>query len=222
MRILFAAGSRSGSEFSIQLITALLGGKEPEPLARVHSARESHQGDWSPAYSFFKQQEKIEDFVTVHQLEALKFEDPGVDDDAYTLLDGFPDAIVIATYRPLEKVINSHGNIKPWGMAPDTVERNWTNNLRFFEHAKSKNRLIMIPLENKDAFDVAAAFETLGCKPSPSWDTFWQAWPIVNDLVSQKKISNDASEVSFFMSREEILAKYPETEDNERRYEALL
>jgi hypothetical protein len=44
----------------------------------------------------------------------------------------------------------------------------------------------------------------------------------VNDLVSQKKISNDASEVSFFMSREEVLAKYPETEDNERRYEALL
>ncbi len=206
----------------MELITALLGGQEPAPLARVHSARESHQGDWTPAYSVFKQQNKVEDFVTVHQLEALKLEDPGVDDDAYTLFDSFPDAIVIATYRPLEKVINSHGNIKPWGMAPDRVERNWTNNLRFFEHVKSKNRLIMIPLENKESFDVAAAFELLKCEPNPSWDAFWQAWPVVNDLICQKKISNDTSEVSFFMSREEVLEKFPETEAKERRYEALL
>lgn len=222
MRILFAAGSRSGSEFSIQLITALLGGKEPAPLARVHSARESHQGNWSPAYSFFKQYGKIENFVKVHQLEALKFEDPGVDDDAYTLLDSFPDAIVIATYRPLEKIINSHGNIKPWGMDPDKVERNWSQNLRFFEHANSQNRLIMIPLETKESFDVAAAFEKLDCAPGQSWEDFWQDWPIVNDLVSQKVISNDASDISFHLSREEVLAKYPETEDKERRYEALL
>lgn len=220
MRILFASGSRSGSEFSIRVVTAILGGREPGPLARVHSARES-QGDMSPTYSYFKKQGKVEDFVKVHKAEALKLEDPGVDDDAYTIFDSFPDAVVVATYRPLEKVINSHGNIKPWGMAPEKVEYNWTNNLRFFEHAKSKNRLIMIPLENKEDFDVAAAFDKLDCTPNPAWDEFWQDWPIVNDLVSQKKVSNDSSEISFHMSREEVLEKFPETEDNERRYKAL-
>jgi hypothetical protein len=221
MRILFAAGSRSGSEFSIDLVSALLGGEEPAPLARVHSARESHLGDWTPAYSAFKEDGRIEDFVTTHELDALKLEDPGVDDDAYRMLEKFPDAIVIATYRPLEKIINSHGNIKPWGMTPEKVEYNWSNNLRFFEHAKSKNRLILVPLEDKEAFDVGAAFEMLGSEPNLAWEKFWQNWPIVNDLVSQKKFSNDSSEISFYMSREEVLERFPETEENERRYEAL-
>lgn len=220
MKYFFAAGSRSGSEFSISLISTLVG-KIPEPFGRVHSARES-DGDLSPPYSFYKKQGKVQDFVNFHRLEALKLEDPGVDDDAYVIFDSFPESIVIATYRPLNKIINSHGNIKPWGMSPERVKHTWSNNLRFYEHAHKHNRLVMISLEDRDAFAPAAAASLLGCKISADWKGFWEKWPIVNDLETQKKYSNDDSESTFYMSREEVLTKYPDCEAQDARYKNLV
>lgn len=219
MKYLFAAGSRSGSEFSIRLITALTG-KLPEPFGRVHSARES-QGDLSPKYSFFKRQGEVYQFVNVHKLEALKLEDPGVDDDAYILFDHFPKSIVIATYRPLFKIINSHGNIKPWGMKPETVFRNFLQNLDFYEYAKERNRLILIDLEDRDHFDAEASADLLQRPVSRDWDKFFGNWPVVNDLRAQKAISNDTSECSFHISREDTLKTFPNVTEIERRYKAL-
>lgn len=220
MKYFFAAGSRSGSEFSIRLISTLVG-KNPEPFGRVHSARES-DGNLSPPYSFYKKQGKVQDFANFHRLEALKLEDPGVDDDAYVLFDSFPESIVIATYRPLYKIINSHGNIKPWGMSPERVKHIWSNNLRFYEHAHKHNRLVMISLEDRDAFAPAAAASLLGCEISADWKDFWEKWPIVNDLKTQKKYSNDDSESTFHMSREEVSIKYPDCETQDARYKNLV
>ncbi len=220
MKFLFVAGSRSGSEFSIRLVSALFG-RMPYPFGKVNSARKSAEG-LVPTYHSFRDQGKIEEFVNHHNLEALKLEDPGVDDDAMRLFDIFPEAAVIATYRPLQKVINSHGNIKPWGMRPAKVEHLWTKNLEFYEHAEKAGRLVMIPLEERDIFDPVRASQCLKCEISDKWQDFWEQWPVVNDLKSQKEYSKDNSEISFFMSREEMLSKFPGVEEKERRYEALL
>ena len=220
MKYLFAAGSRSGSEFSISLTSALLG-DEPEPIGKVHSARES-QGDFDPPYSHYRSTGRIADFVTDNGLSALKLEDPGVDDDADRLFAAFPGAVVIATFRPLDRIINSHGNIRPWGMAPDRVAANWAANLAFYERARAADRLVMIPLEDRDAFDSARAARLLKVTPGEGWQAFHDDWPVVNDLVTQKKVSRDTSAISFQMERAEVLAAYPETDRNEQRYRELI
>ena len=220
MKYLFAAGSRSGSEFSIELVSALLG-ELPSPFARVHSARES-QGAFEPNYALYKSEGRIVDFVEENDLTALKLEDPGVDDDAYRLFDAFPDATVIATFRPLDKIINSHGNIRPWGMAPERVARNWSENLVFYEHAHRAGRLVMIPLEERDRFDAGRAAEVLGAPVPPGWEAFQAGWPVINDLVTQKEISRDATDISFRMDRQDVLDAFPDTEVKEQRYRDLL
>ncbi len=80
----------------------------------------------------------------------------------------------------------------------------------------------MISLEDRDAFAPAAAASLLGCKISADWKGFWEKWPIVNDLETQKKYSNDDSESTFYMSREEVLTKYPDCEAQDARYKNLV
>lgn len=221
MKYMVAAGSRSGSEFSIRLLAALTGEKLA-PMAKVHSARQS-QGDLEPAYRAFKQRGAVADFVTCHKVRTLKLEDPGVDNDAYELFEAFPGAIVIATSRPVEKIVNSHGNIKPWGMPPERVIRNWIANLEFYETAAAADRLVMIPLEDKTGFGAAAAAARLtGGAPAAGWDAFWDDWPCINDLKTQKQISNDDSEIGFSMSRADVMDRFPAVEAAAERYRKLI
>ena len=72
------------------------------------------------------------------------------------------------------------------------------------------------------AFDTDHAAVALACTPADTWHAFWRDWPVVNDLAEQKKISKDTSACDFFMSREDVLSRFPATEDLEKRYKALL
>ncbi|NVK13353.1 MAG: hypothetical protein HWE35_04165 [Rhodobacteraceae bacterium] len=220
MKYLLAAGSRSGSEFSIRLLKALTG-DGLAPMGKVHSARQS-EGELEPSYRECKAQGAVAEFVTRHRLRSLKLEDPGVDGDAFELFRAFPEATVIATFRPVEKIINSHGNIKPWGMAPEQVVRNWTGNLAFYEAAARAGRLVLIPMEDKAQFDAEAAAARLGCAVADSWQPFLEEWPRINDLKAQKQVSKDESEISFAMSRDEVLAAFPQVHEAEARYKALV
>lgn len=219
MKFLIASGSRSGSEFSIRLLEALVGG-EIHPVAKVHSARDS-DGTYSPSYRELKDEGRHTDFAPTHSVTTLKLEDPGVDADAYDFLSAYPDALVVATFRPIEKVVNSHGNIKPWGMPPAQVVKNWMGNLEFYEHAEKAGRLLMIPIGDPEAFNAEAAAQKAGTVVSQQLTDFLSQWPRVNDLKSQKEYSNDTSDVSFHMTRAELLEKFPEIKEGTQRYEDL-
>lgn len=219
MRYLIASGSRSGSMFSIKMLEKFVGASA-YPMAKVHSSRDSVD-DLSPSYRESRAAGDLAGFITQHGLNALKLEDPGLDDDADILFEAFPEAIVIATYRPVEKVVNSHGNIKPWGFPPKKTVRIWIANLAFYEKAQRAGRLVLIPLDNKTKFNAEAAARTLGAAVTEDVITFIDDWPSVNDLVSQKKVSRDDSPTGFFMSRDELVAQFPEIPAAEARYDAL-
>lgn len=220
MKYLLASGSRSGSMFSIELLEKFAGA-ELNPICKVSSARQS-VGDWNPSYRDCRAAGNLVGFVTGHRLNALKLEDPGMDDDAAILLEAFPRAVVVATYRPVEKVVNSHGNIKPWGFPPEKAVSTWIANLGFYEKANLEHRLVLIPLDDPSKFSAEAASQRLGLTVSDDVRTFVRAWPTVNDLKHQKQVSNDSTPVDFQMSRDELIAQFPEIPAADERYRALV
>lgn len=219
MKYLIASGSRSGSMFSIDLLDKFAG-QEMLPIAKVNSARKS-VGNFRPSYQDYREAGKIVDFVTKNRITTLKLEDPGIDNDAAIFFDAFPECIILATNRSVDQVVNSHGNIRPWGFPPEKAVRVWIANLAFYETAQQKNRLVLIPLESPSTFNMDVASQKLGLSINDDVRAFVKAWPRVNNLQQQKRDSNDNTPVDFHMSRDELVARFPEILDAERRYTNL-
>lgn len=217
LRFLVAAASRSGSMFLLHLMQAFLGA-QMTPLAKVHSARNSVD-DYSPDYRYFSDSFA---FVRTHAITTLKIEDPGLDDDCATLAAASPSTKVLASFRPIEKIVNSHGNIKPWGMPADRVVSQWIAALEFYEAMQSQNRLWMLDLDAQDQFDSEAFATFLGCQLSATASTFAADWPRINDLATQKSTSEDATPIRSNYSKADLVAAFPAIPDAERRYRALL
>ena len=220
MKVMVAAGSRSGSEFLLRLLDAF----SPAgigPLAKVHSARQS-QGDFNPSYREFREKHDIAGFVRHHNVATLKIEDAGLDDDCDLLFEAFDDAIVLASYRPVEKVVNSHANIRPWGMSPEKVVGSWIKSLDFFQKAAMAGRMMLVPLNDRSRFDENAFARLLGQPVSDKATHFLANWPRVNDLRHQKAVSGDKSEIDTHITRAQLLQEFPEIEAAEKRYSELI
>lgn len=220
LKYMIAAGSRSGSMFMVKLMQAFVNGKM-WPLAKVHTARNS-VGDFTPTYKAFREDDDIAGFIQTHGIHTLKIEDPGVDRDCFILAEAFPAAKVLATRRPIEKIVNSHGNIKPWGHPAETVVANWIAALDFYEAMHAAGRLKLIDIDRPARFDPQDFAAFVGCKLHEEAEDFADTWPQVNNLKAQKNVSGDTSANESNLTYDDILSRFPEVADADKRYDALL
>jgi hypothetical protein len=157
-------------------------------------------------------------FFLRNRICSAKIEDPGLDNLCQELYDTIDEVKFLATYRPLYKVINSHLNIRPWGMDKAKVYKNYKNAIDFYETAASEGRLFMLPVEDKEQFSLTAMTEYLGVHVTEEAQRIYTDWPIINALKTQKTVSGDSSPIIHGYNKEKIQEYYPDVGDLESRY----
>lgn len=226
MKVLWAVGSRAGGEFLIRLTLVFSQQSLPRfeqalhPRVRINTYRKAEK-PWDKVFEEFHAQGQARQFFQAHRFQSAKIEDPGVDGLCYDLLDDFPEARVVCTFRPIEKIATSHDNIKPWGMSLARAVEVFQKSLKFYETAYDRGQLYMVSIEDRDRFSPQKFEKFLGMQAGVSAQDLVHDWPVVNDLAHQKAISGDQSALGKVYSFDEIVCQYPGVAAATEKYKAL-
>lgn len=224
LQIAWPTRSRTGSQFVLQLTTAFRGGGLA-PQSRISGARRESfrpaekEGDF---HSLFHQGLGVQ-YLQMNKIRSLKYEDPGKDDFILELHKG-SHARFVASYRRIEKVIESHHNIKSWGHREDDVLYQFSACATLYEQLSSDGRLFLIDVDRPDRFNIGAFARFLGVANVPQKALeLVRGWLPINDL----KYQVEKSGIEFTGRRspprlERLRSIHPWVDDTERRYEALL
>lgn len=185
LEVVWPTRSRTGSQFVLQLTFAVCG--DIQPQSRISGARrEGHKpqektGDF---WDVFQRGEGYE-YLAANRIRGLKFEDPGKDDFVIGLLDLAPNARFVASYRPLELVIESHHNITKWGHPEADVLFQFSACLTLYEQLAAAGRLFLINVDQPQQFNLQAFANFLGRGPSEKAKALAATWTPVNTLQYQ-------------------------------------
>lgn len=210
MNIIWAVGSRTGSEFVIQL--SLTSGLIADRQLKLNTFRGYElRGIDLPKHGRMDYA-AVSSFCSKHDVQGLKIEDPGIDDICLQTIAEYPNVPIVSCFRPFAKVARSHASIRPWGMPPERAWVVYCRNLEIYRELNRDRRLFMVDVEHKEAFDVSAFCQHIGVESSSALAKFVEGWPVVNDLEGQKKLSRDTtpkldiSDVTLPVSENEIAA----------------
>lgn len=188
LTVVWPTRSRTGSQFVVKMTTAVLGHTNLVPQARVSGARrdayrpDDKQGDF---HSMFAEGRGYE-YIAENEIASLKFEDPGKDDFVLELLDKCPNALFVASHRRIERVLESHYNIKSWGHNEADVLYQFSASLHHYEEMHRRGRLFMISVDGQVPFDAKAFADFLGVgEVSPHASRLIDEWEPINDLQYQ-------------------------------------
>ncbi|MHA3913652.1 hypothetical protein [Halovulum sp. GXIMD14793] len=214
LNYLVAAPSRGGSMFLLHLMRATF----PDamlPLEKVSSTREG-------AYRRWHDRGYPSGFVHRTQAKSLKLEDPGLDQDARLLAQAFPDARVLTSYRPIEKIVASHAAIRPWGMAADKVVGQWIAALDFYEAMQAEGRLFILEIDAPEEFELGYFAAFMGTTPPAAARAFAADWPLVNTLAEQRAQLGDTGSLPAPLSRAALIDRFPGIPEATERYRNLI
>lgn len=167
LKVVWPTRSRTGSQFVLQLTMAVAGGLQPQ--SRINGGRrEGHKPNEKTGQflEMFKAGKGF-DYLTQNNIRSLKFEDPGKDDFVEDLAEAAPNARFVASYRPIERVIESHYNIEKWGHLESDVLYQFSACLTLYERLASHGRLFLINVDDKSGFDLEAFAAFLGIDTPP-------------------------------------------------------
>ncbi len=235
IKIVFATGTRCGSEFLIKLTNSVLQHNTssiPSNFSSLTPGRnESVNKDiLKPNYKFFWQQNKPLEYFRLHNIEFVKIEHPGKDMLVVEISSSFPKAKFLSTIRPIEEIVLSHSLILKWGKKKDEVVSNWIADLNILEYLNSLERLFILDINNHKYFSSDKFLKFLDCSKTDRFKYMESNWPKVNALdyqlakdggISNLSHKNTAHKNTTLM-RQELIDLYPIIPSIEERYRRLL
>ncbi len=186
--LLWPTRSRSGSQFVVKLTRSLYGAKLGK-LALVNGGRrvtneaEEAVGDF-PA---LLREGRGVDYVRSNWIAAMKYEDPGKDDFVQELMDAYPEARAVASYRPLEEILTSHYNINMWGHAEPDILHQFSSCLQMYRRLFDHGQLFMLDVSDPSSFSLDAFCHYLGVSPTQPARSIVSEWLPTNTLAYQQE-----------------------------------
>lgn len=192
MKIVWPTRSRTGSQFVLNLTTALVGGSNLQNQSRINGSRketyhaEKKKGVFTVANGLR--------YINDNDIQSMKYEDPGKDDFVLEVLKAHPEAKFVCSYRSLERVISSHFNIKKWGHHESDVIYQFSASLALYKDIFNAGRLLMVDITNPNDFDHNKFADALGVTPKSAFLDLVAGWKPVNDLKYQVEKTETYSE----------------------------
>ena len=227
LKVIWATGTRTGSNFLVQLTVKALGDIKYSNFDPGRTDMQNKNAD--PNFAFYAAKGRRMDYFIDHQIEGVKIEHCSNDLLLLELVSRFPHAKVMTVVRPLAQILESHSKIwkasqqseKPRWMTPERALTLWINDITQLEYVKRIGRLLAVDLNDGSGFDKDKFLEFLGAEKSAAFDKFAENWPVVNDVDKQiKKIGGvDTGEA---IGKHWWEAKLPLINTIERRYRKLL
>lgn len=218
LRVVWPTRSRTGSQFVLQLTTAL--GIGLAPSARVNGHRtdrykpETKTGDFKAMF----EEGRAAHYLRDNGIRALKYEDPGKDDFVLALLDLAPEARFVASYRRVESVIESHHNLR-WGHGVEDVLYQFSACATLYEQLADAGRMFLVDVEDRSRFDLEAFCRFLDSPVSRRAKALVDRWQPINDLKHQVEKSGETYVERVSTPRLDRLRRiHPWIDDVERRY----
>lgn len=222
LEVVWPTRSRTGSQFVLQLTFAVSG--DIQPQSRVSGARREGHKPQEKSGDFWEMFRKNEGYhyLADNRIRGLKFEDPGKDDFIAGLLELAPNARFVASYRPLESVIESHYNIAKWGHSEADVLYQFSACLTLYERLAATGRFFLINVDEPQQFNLQAFASFLDRGVTDRAKTLAAAWTPVNTLQYQVEKSGAEYEGRRRAPRLDRLREIHDwIPDYEERYQAL-
>jgi hypothetical protein len=225
LQIVWPTRSRTGSQFLLQLTRVTRNGGLG-PQSRISgSRREGLKPDDKIGnfHAMFNAGRGVE-YLADNRIRSLKYEDPGKDDFALELLDRAPNAVFVTSYRPIERVLESHFNITSWGHNEADVLHQFSACATLYEALASAGRLFMVNVDDPSTFNAEAFRRFLGmAELTENAAALVRAWEPVNDLRYQVERNGGEFTGRVAPPRLDRLRDiHPWVGDVERRYEELI
>ncbi|NEP05125.1 MAG: hypothetical protein F6K25_26360 [Okeania sp. SIO2G4] len=230
IKIVFATGTRCGSEFLIKLTNSVLQ-ENPTCISSKFSSLTPGRNEsvnkeiLKPNYKFFWQQNQPLEYFRLHNIESVKIEHPGKDMLAVEISSSFPKAKFLSTIRPIEEIVLSHSLIPKWGKKKEEVVSNWIADLNILEYLGSLGRLFILDINNHKYFSSDKFLNFLECAITDRFKYMESNWPKVNSLdyqLGKKGKVSDLSHKNTALTRQELIDLYPIIPSIEERYHKLL
>lgn len=220
MEVLWACGTRTGSEFAVKL-TRNVCNDSLEPYSAITPGRlDTIPGRESASLSVLASQEELRRYFKRYSIRSIKLEEPGKDEFLERILSLFPKIRVISTYRKIEDVIVSHYNLK-WGYSVEYILHNWRNAISKYEAIESEGSLFMLDLNMRDDFSYSAFRRFLGAAYSDEAKRFVDEWAAHNDLEYRQLKSGTPVQKVIPACLGNLRIEYPWIVGVEQRYARL-
>ena len=186
-KLIWPTRSRSGSQFVVKLTRSLFGSAIGK-VALVNGARRDTTANAETIGSFSEMMVRgeVARYITDNGVGAMKYEDPGKDDGVLQILDAFPEAKAVASYRRVEDIISSHFNIHKWGHGEADVLHQFSACLPLYRELFRAGRLYMVNVDDKQGFSLAEFSSFLGRDETSVAREVVAAWEPTNTLEYQQ------------------------------------
>jgi hypothetical protein len=226
LEVVWATGTRCGSEFLIQLTRAALRPTKPDLIESfadlTPGRRDMANPGVEPKFNHFVSEQRPTDYFTEHRYRTCKIEHPGVDLLAVELMTRFPTAKFLSIVRPIDQIVRSHRSVA-WGYRKDLAVHRWVQDIVVLNFLKRHRRLLTVSLEDRDAFNAEAFCDFLHVPVSSPILRISEAWLKVNS--ADRHPASDArlpdSQIDS-QTKAELVAEYPIIPEIEDQYVALL
>lgn len=217
VELVWAVGTRSGSEFAIELSDAAGAGRY-WPRLKVNAAREVRYRDQDPYVPATL--DEVLAAVSRPEVKAVKLEEPSLDGWLNEILAAHPSAKVVGTHRPLAATVRSHLALREtWGFTPEKVLQCYAGRLAIYERLAAENRIFLVDPTRPDIFNMRRFADYLGLKPTAALRKFVEGWPVVNDLDALRSHPQYATSHA---SRPDDIPDMPGAKELAERYQALM
>ena len=189
MRIVYPTRSRTGSQFVMQLAGSIDSAYVKGRFATINSYRNNTRESVAEKGCFKEEFSKGQgiDHLEKKLIRRMKFEDPGSDSFILQVAERYPDCRFIASHRAIEKVINSHYNIKSWGHSLADVVFQYSSCLHLYEKLHLCGRLFLIDVDSPESFSINALCSFLKGSPTDKTNEIVESWTPTNTLGYQLK-----------------------------------
>jgi len=185
MRIIWACGTRTGSEFAVKLTRKFMA-SDLYPYSAVTPGRvDTINREVGFLLRSAIENGKPEQYFRDLGSQSVKIEEPGRDDLLLRLCNAFPDAVVVTTFRKIENIVVSHHNL-PWGHSEKQVLVDWRCALEMFEMVSERKRLFVIDIDHPSTFSDEAFAAFLDSPLLSDAKEVVREWRVQNDLKYQQ------------------------------------
>lgn len=222
-KLIWPTRSRTGSQFVVKLTRSLFGSMLGK-VALINGARRDTTQDENTIGVFAEMlaQGRGTEYVQANGIAAMKYEDPGKDDFVLDLLEAYPEAKAVTSYRKIEDVIISHHSIRHWGHREADVIYQFSASLHLYRRLFERGRLYMVNVDDPAGFDLELFARFIGAPVTRSAREIVTGWEPVNTLSYQQEKHDGGQHGRHLPPRIERLREiHPWIEGIEREYLAM-
>lgn len=187
-RLLWPTRSRSGSQFIVKLTRSLYGASLGK-VSLVNGARKDTAAKEDTIGDFAQMLKAGQGLAYVRDngIAAMKYEDPGKDDFVIELMDAYPEARAVTSYRRIEDIISSHYNIRRWGHNEADILYQFSASLSVYRRLFERGQLFMVNVDSPGTFSLDQFAAFLGTTPTRAATDIVAQWEPTNTLEYQQE-----------------------------------